>query len=126
MAPAPAVPDNARMTPILLAEGPSIDGPTVALILAVFLGVTVVVPALGFVAAHLGGKGSGTLTAVWALIATVELVTGVASLSAGGIGLVPLALLGGQWLVYRNARHRSQAPPPPPERAYWEVDDPDA
>ena len=89
-----------------LAEGPTIDGGTLALILGALLLLLcgwIAAVAVGFRSAPRAGRGSRPDAIRWAIAGFVELLPGL--LAGPNVLLVPgLVVLGGQALLYFRAK----------------------
>lgn len=99
-----------------LAEGPQISGEVMFLILAVMLamvlaGIGMVV--LGCIWAYRAGRGSPTSRVAFGVVAVVEALLFVMSLTENSVGYSLLVLLAVQGAFFLAGRRRGPAPPLP-------------
>jgi hypothetical protein len=103
--------------PLLLAEGPSIDGGVVALILAILLAIAIftgVVTVGGAIWAYRAGRGARVSTVAWAVCAVIEAGAVIATtVAAGPNGIIPLLPLAVQYGCFRWGRARGPRPSMP-------------
>lgn len=97
----------------MLAEGVSIDGGTVLVILAILVvlaGLAIAVVVFGFVLAPRAGRGSPSAMGWWVFLLVLESLWAVASLAAlrtsdfSVFTLLPLAVIAGQIALFLQAR----------------------